>query len=181
MPDGHFDKIKISVVSNSSTQVNEIEQGKTQWMQTPPPADSYREIKDKYEGTQFRVEHPISLYFFWMNTSKTPFDDLKVRQAVNYAVDSRALERIYAGSLTAAHQILPAGMPGHEAFDLYPHNMAKAKELIAEANPSDRKITVWTDDEDANKEAGAYYNGVLEELGFDTTLKVIKSTATSLR
>jgi peptide/nickel transport system substrate-binding protein len=176
VPDGHFDKIKISVVSNSSTQVNEIEQDKTQWMQTPPPTDSYNEIKDKYEGTQFRVEHPINLYFFWMNTSKTPFDDLKVRQAVNYAVDSRALERIYSGSLAAAHQILPEGMPGHKAFNLYPHNMAKAKELMAEANPSDRKITVWTNDEDVNKEAGVYYNGVLEELGFDTTLKVIKAT-----
>ncbi len=174
--DGHFDKIKIGVVSNSSTQVNEIEQDKTQWMQTPPPADSYPEIKDKYEGTQFRVEHPINLYFFWMNMSKAPFDDLKVRQAVNYAVDSRALERIYSGSLVAAHQILPEGMPGHEAFDLYPHDMAKAKELMAEASPSDRKITVWTNDEDVNKEAGVYYNGVLEELGFDTTLKVIKST-----
>jgi peptide/nickel transport system substrate-binding protein len=176
VPDGHFDKIKISVVSNSSTQVNEIEQDKTQWMQTPPPADSYSEIKDKYEGTQFRVEHPINLYFFWMNTSKAPFDDLEVRQAVNYAVDSRALERIYSGSLAATHQILPEGMPGHEAFDLYPHSMAKAKELLAEANPSDRKITVWTNDEDVNKEAGVYYNGVLEELGFDTTLKVIKAT-----
>lgn len=175
VPDGHFDKIKLSVVRNDSTQVNEIEQDKTQWMQTPPPADRYAEVKEKYEGTQLRVEHPINLYFFWMNTSRPPFDDVKVRQAVNYAVDSRALERIYSGSLAAAHQILPEGMPGHKTFNLYPHDMAKAKELLAEANPSDRKITVWTNDEDVNKEAGVYYNGVLEELGFDTTLKVINA------
>jgi peptide/nickel transport system substrate-binding protein len=111
-----------------------------------------------------------------MNTEKAPFDDLKVRQAVNYAVDPAALERIYSGTLAAAHQILPEGMPGHEAFNLYPHDMAKAKKLLAEANPSDRKITVWTNDEDVNKEAGVYYNGVLEELGFDTTLKVINAS-----
>jgi peptide/nickel transport system substrate-binding protein len=176
VPDGHFDKIKLTVVRNDSTQVSEVEQDKTMWMQTPPPADSYAEIKDKYEGTQFRVEHPINLYFFWMNTSKAPFDDVKVRQAVNYAVDPAALERIYSGTLAAAHQILPEGMPGHEAFDLYPHDMAKAKKLIAEADPSDREITVWTNDEDVNKEAGVYYNGVLEELGFDTTLKVINAS-----
>lgn len=173
LSDGNFDKIEITVVRNDSTQVSEVEQDKTMWMQTPPPADSYAEIKDKYEGTQFRVEHPINLYFFWMNTTQAPFDDVKVRQAVNYAVDPAALERIYSGSLAAAHQILPEGMPGHEAFDLYPHDMAKAKELFAEANPSDREITVWTNDEDINKEAGTYYNGVLEELGFDTTLKLI--------
>lgn len=175
VPDGHFDKIKLTVVRNDSTQVNEVEQDKTMWMQTPPPADRYAEVKEKYEGTQFRVERPINLYFFWMNTSEAPFDDLKVRQAVNYAVDPAALERIYSGSLTAAHQILPDGMPGHEAFNLYPHDMAKAKKLIAEASPSDRKITVWTNDEDVNKEAGVYYNGVLEELGFDTTLKVVNA------
>ena len=75
----------------------------------PVPADRYADVKDKYEGTQFRVEPPINIYYFWMNTTEPPFDDLKVRQAVNYAVDTDALERIYAGSLAATHQILPAG------------------------------------------------------------------------
>jgi peptide/nickel transport system substrate-binding protein len=175
VPDGHFDKIEIKVASNDSTQVNEIERNKTDWMQTPISADLYNKVKDKYEGTQFRVEHPINLYLFWLNTTKAPFDDVKVRQAVNYAVDTAALERIYAGSLAATHQILPDGMPGHKPFDLYPHNMAKAKELIAEANPSDRNITIWTDNESPNDEAGAYYQGVLSELGFSAKLKTINA------
>ena len=172
---GHFDKVEISVVRNESTQVHEIEANKTMWMQTPPPADRYAEVKDKYEGTQFRVEHPINIYFFWMNSEKPPFDDLEVRQAVNYAIDSAALERIYAGSLAANHQILPEGMPGHETFNLYPHDMAKAKQLLAKASPSDRDITVWTNNEGTNEEAGAYLNGVLEELGFHTKLKAINA------
>lgn len=178
MPDleaGNYDKIEISVVRNDSTQVNEIEQDQTDWMQPPPAADRYAEVKDKYEGTQFRVENPINLYYFWMDTTRPPFDDLKVRQAVNYAIDSAALERIYAGALGATHQILPEGMPGHETFDLYPHDMAKAKELLKEANPSDTEITVWTDDESPNDEAGAYYQSVLKELGFDATLKTINA------
>jgi peptide/nickel transport system substrate-binding protein len=173
VPDGHVNKIEIKVVRNDSTQVNEIERDKTDWMQTLISSDLYNKVKDKYEGTQFRVERPINLYMFWINTTRPPFDDLEVRQAVNYAVDTAALERIYAGSLAATHQILPEGMPGHEAFDLYPHNMAKAKELIAEANPSDRNITVWTDNESPNDEAGAYYEGVLNELGFNAKLKTI--------
>ena len=45
-------------------------------------------------------------------------------------------------------------MPGYKKFDLYPHDLAKAKELIEEANPSDRDITVWTDNESPNDEAG---------------------------
>ncbi|MDX6608868.1 MAG: peptide/nickel transport system substrate-binding protein [Solirubrobacterales bacterium] len=174
-PSGHVDRIEIKVARNDSTQVNEIERNKTDWMQPPISADLYNRVKDKYEGTQFRVERPINLYLFWINTTKAPFDDVKVRQAVNYAVDTAALERIYAGSLAATHQILPEGMPGHKPFDLYPHNMAKAKELIAEANPSDRNITVWTDNESPNDEAGAYYQGVLSELGFNAKLKTINA------
>lgn len=175
VPSGHVDRIDIALVRNSATQVNEIERNQKNWMQTLVPADQYAKVKSRYEGTQFRVEHPISTYFFWLNTEEAPFSDVKLRQAVNYAVDSAALERIYAGQLSASHQILPEGMPGHETFDLYPHNMAKAKKLFAEANPSDRKITVWTDNESPNDKAGAYYAGVLGELGFDVKLKTINA------
>jgi peptide/nickel transport system substrate-binding protein len=175
VPAGHVDKIDIRVIRNDSTQVNEIERNKANWMQTPISSDLYNKVKDKYEGTQFRVEHPINLYLFWINTEKPPFDDLKVRQAVNYAVNPEALERIYSGSLAATHQVLPEGMPGHKPFDLYPHDMAKAKKLLAEANPSDRDITVWTDNESPNNEAGEYYEGVLNELGFNAKLKTINA------
>jgi peptide/nickel transport system substrate-binding protein len=175
IPGGHVDKIDIKVVSNDSTQVNEVERGKTDWMQTSPPADLYPKVKEKYEGSQFRIEPTVSTYYFWMNTTAAPFDDLKVREAVNYAINSEALERIYAGTLTPLHQILPPGMPGHKPFDLYPHDMAKAKKLIAEANPSDRDITVWTDNESPNNEAGQYYQGVLEELGFNAKFKEISA------
>jgi len=173
LPDGHFDRIEIDVVRNKATSVNEIERGKSEWMQSILPADLYNKVKDRYEGTQFRVEDPLNIYFFWMNMSRPPFDDLEVRQAVNYAVDSAALERIYSGALAADHQILPEGMPGRKEFNLYPHDMAKAKALIEGANPSDREVTVWTDNESPNDEAGAYYADVLEKLGFDVNLKTI--------
>lgn len=175
LPDGHLDKIDITVVRNSATQVNEVEQGTSEWMQSLIPADKYAEAKSKYEGTQLRVEPTISNYFFWINTTKPPFDDVKVRQAVNHAVSGAALERVYAGQLKANQQILPLGMPGYEKLDLYPYDLAKAKQMIADANPSDREITVWTDTESPNKEAGEYYDDVLQKLGFDTTLKIINA------
>ncbi len=175
IPSGHVDKIDVTVVRNDSTQVNEIERGKSDWMQNPPPPDLYSKVKEKYEGTQLRVEPTVSTYYFWMNMKKPPFNDLKVRQAVNYALNREAFERIYSGQLKASHQILPPGMPGHEAFDLYPYNMAKAKQLIKEANPSDRNITVWADSEPENSEATAYYQNVLTKLGFNAKLKEINA------
>jgi peptide/nickel transport system substrate-binding protein len=174
-PTGHIDGAKITIVRNPQTQVNDIEQGKYDWMQNPPPASRYAQVKEKYEGTQFKVQSTISTYYFWMNTTKPPFDDPKVRQAINYAVDPAALERIYSGQIKGTQQILPPGMPGYEKFELYPHDMAKAKEMLKEADPSDKDITVWTDTESPNNEAGEYYEGVLKEMGFNTKLKVINA------
>jgi peptide/nickel transport system substrate-binding protein len=175
IPSGHVDRIEVDVLRNPATQVNDLESGKTDWMGNPPPADRYAAVKSKYEGSQFKVEPTISTYFFWMNTSQAPFDDVRVRQAVNHAVDSRALERIYAGQITGTQQILPPGMPGYKRIELYPHDLAKAKELLVKADPSDREITIWTDNESPNDEAGEYLEGVLKELGFETTLKLVNS------
>jgi peptide/nickel transport system substrate-binding protein len=174
-PTGNLDGAKFTVVRNPQTQVNDIEQGKYDYMENPPPADRYTEVKENFEGSQFRIEPTISTYYFWMNTKQPPFDDVKVRQAVNYAVDSAALERVYSGQIKGTQQILPPGMPGYEKFELYPHDMEKAKELLKEANPSDMDITVWTDNESPNNEAGEYYEGVLKELGFNTKLKILNA------
>ncbi len=66
-------------------------------------------------------------------------------------------------------------MPGYKKFELYPHDMNKAKALIKQANPSDRNITVWTDNESPNDDAGAYYQDLLKKLGFDAKLKIINA------
>jgi peptide/nickel transport system substrate-binding protein len=175
VPSGHLDRIEVDVLRNPSTQVDDLERGRYDWMGNPPPADRYAAVKDKYDGSQFKVEPTISTYFFWMNTKQPPFDDVRVRRAVNYALDPRALERIYAGQLTGTQQILPPGMPGYKRLDLYPHDLARAKELVAAAHPADRTITVWTDTESPNNEAGEYYEGVLKALGFETTLKIVNA------
>lgn len=175
VPSGHVDRIEFDVLRNPSTQVDDIESGRYDWMENAPPADRYAEVKERYEGTQFAVNPAPGTYFFWLNTTQPPFDDVEVRQAVEYAVDARALERIYAGQLLGTQQLLPPGIPGYEQLDLYPHSLARAMELLAEANPSDRAITVWGDNESPNDEATEYYAGVLEEIGFEVTLKIIDS------
>jgi peptide/nickel transport system substrate-binding protein len=175
IPSGHVDKIEIEVLRNQATQVNEIESGKLNWLFDPIPADRFQQVKEKFEGTQLREEPTISTLYFWMNMTEEPFNNKKVREAVNYAVDPAALERIYTGLIKGTQQILPPGMPGYKKFELYPHDMKKAKELIAESGVKDKEITVWTDSRNPNPEVGAYYEGVLNELGFKTELKVVNA------
>ena len=175
LPGGFVDKIEVTVLRNPQTQVEDIEAGRYDWMENPPPADRYAEVKDKYEGTQYRPEATESTYFFWMNTTEAPFDDVHVRQAVNYAVDPEALERIYAGQIVPTQQILPPGMPGYEQYELYPYDREKAQAMVNEADPADRQVTVWTDNERSQEEAGAYLAEVLKDIGFEVKLQVLNA------
>lgn len=173
LPDGHVDRISFEVRTNPITQLEEVERGKVDWMKNPPPVDRYPEVKRRYEGTQFREEPTISVYYFWMNTQQPPFDDVRVRRAVNYAIDPAALERIYAGTLKRTQQVLPSQMPGYRKFELYPHDLGRAKALVRRADPRDREVTVWTNNLTPNDEAGEYYQQVLNEIGLDAKLKTV--------
>jgi peptide/nickel transport system substrate-binding protein len=174
-PTGSVDQVEVSVASNADTQVADIERGRVQWMQNQLPPNRYAQVKNEFEGTQFKEAPTNSTLLFWLNTTRAPFDDVEVRQAVNHAVNGEALERIYAGQLSAGQQILPPGMPGYEELDLYPYDLQKAKELITQAAPSDKQVTVWTNNEPQTQAAGEYLNGVLGEIGLDPKLKVVNA------
>jgi peptide/nickel transport system substrate-binding protein len=171
--DAHVNTITVTQNKSNSAQVTGVIQNTIDFMSDPPDSDRLPEVKSKY-GNRFRLEDSINTYYFWMNTQKAPFNDLKVREAINYAIDPEALNRVFGGRLHPTQQILPPGMPGYEEYKLYPGpDIAKAKKLLAEANPSDKDITVWTDDEPNRKRIGEYYQDLLTQLGFNATLKVI--------
>lgn len=173
VPDGHADKITVTQNKNQSAQATAIEQNQSDFMVDPPPADLLPQIESQF-ADRFRFQDSINTYYFWMNNTTPPFNDLRVRQAVNYAIDPAALTRIFGGRLHPSQQILPPGMPGYQEYKLYPGpDLEKAKALLAQAHPSDMDITVWTDDEPDRKRIGAYYQDVLNQLGFHTTLKII--------
>ena len=170
--DAHVDKITVTQNKSSSAQVTGVEQNTIDFMVDPPDADRLAEVKSKF-GERFRLDESINTYYFFMNNKTAPFNDVRVRQAINYAIDPEALNRVFGGRLHPTQQILPPGMPGYEEYKPYPFDMAKAKALLAEANPTDKDITVWTDDEPDRKRIGEYYHDLLTQLGFNATLKVV--------
>ena len=181
LPTPHLDKITEKVVPNQASGTTQVEQNKADLLYDPPPTDLLSQVQQKY-GDRFKVEPTVSTYYFWMNTAKTtaggdpnPFNDLKVRQAVNYAIDPTAIAKLYGGLLTPTQQVLPSSMAGYQKFELYPHDMAKAKQLIAQAHltPAEKNISVWTDDVEPNSNVGQYYQSVLQELGFNAKLNVV--------
>ncbi len=173
VPDAQVDKITIREYEDNASQVTGVEQNTIDFMFSPPDANRLPEIRSKH-ADRFRLDESINTYYFWMNNQKPPFNDIRVRQAINYAIDPQMLARIFGGRLRPTQQILPPGMPGYSQYKLYPGpNLDKAKQLLTEANPSDRDITVWTEDVPDRKRIGQYYRDLLTELGFRVRLNVI--------
>jgi ABC-type transport system substrate-binding protein len=93
-----------------------------------------------------------------INVRVKPFDDRRVRQALNYALDKSHTARLLNGTTVPAHGILPPGMLGRDpALAPYPHDVARARALLAEAGyPHGIDLEyVTTNDEETEKVAGS--------------------------
>ena len=80
----------------------------------PPPADRLVELGTKY-ADQVHINTLTACWYAPMNINLPPFNNLKARQAVNFAIDRKALVKLFGGPNLAspACQILPPGFPGH--------------------------------------------------------------------
>ena len=101
------------------------------------PADAAQALEDPaLEGRVFRNPQAAIVYL-WMNNDVPPFDSVKVRQAVNHAINRNALLRVWGGPSQGmpTDQVLPPTMPGWQDVDIYPMagDVEKAKELLAES------------------------------------------------
>src|SRR4030095_10456081 len=127
------------------------------------PSDRLNEISTKY-ADQVHVDPLTADYYFAFNVRQPPFNNLKARQAVNYATDRNALVKIYGGPKLAQPtcQILPPNFPGYEPYSPYPKNpgsekwtapdMAKAKQLMEESGQKGQPVSVITDTIEADKD-----------------------------
>jgi peptide/nickel transport system substrate-binding protein len=119
-----------------------------------------------------------------MNTNLAPFNNLKARQAVNYAIDRRATVNIFGGPnlATPSCQVLPPGFPGHRDYCPYTKNpgrrwsapdVAKAKALVRASGTAGQKVVVVTPDDEVNKDMGVYLQSVLNSIGYKASVKPI--------
>ena len=100
IPPGKIDKITTKIIKSAQRQAQDVISGELDYMQDPPPADIKPEVKAEYSD-RYREQTAASTYYFFMNTRLPPFDDPKVREAVNWGIDKPALARIFAGEVGA--------------------------------------------------------------------------------
>jgi ABC-type transport system substrate-binding protein len=128
------------------------------------------QYKDRYFSTP---DAAVTYGLFRMD--KPPFNNLKLRQAVNYAIDRETAVKIAGGKLLREpwSQILSKNLIGSENTELYPttSDPEKAKALIAESGVTDLNIELAFNNSPPGPEAAAAYKESLEAVGFKVTLK----------
>ena len=182
-PAGYPDQIVQSFGLTVEAQITAIENGQADWTLEAPPADRLNELGTKY-AAQTHVETLTAFWYAPMNTNLAPFNNLRARQAVNYAIDRNALVKIFGGTKLAAPscQVLPPGFPGHVDYCPYTKNpgktwsapdLAKAKALVKASGTAGQKVAVLSSDDEVNKAVAVYLQSVLNQLGYKASVKPI--------
>jgi peptide/nickel transport system substrate-binding protein len=175
VPATNPDKMTFKIVEDDSAALQQVINGQADYNFHPIPVDRLADVQQKY-GDQLKIYTPANTYYFFMNNKLAPFNNLKVRQAVNYGIDRNALVRLYGGLATPTENVLPPTYPSYKKHNLYPHDLAKAKQLIQQAGVKGQAVTVWTSNRDTAKKPAAYLQDVLNQMGFKAKLKVIDAS-----
>ncbi|HYB46249.1 MAG TPA: BTAD domain-containing putative transcriptional regulator [Streptosporangiaceae bacterium] len=179
-PDGYPDRIIIRRISSPQAEITDVERGTADYEYDGVPADRMGEVQTRF-ASQLHVNPAIGTDALVLNTRVAPFNDVRVRQAINYAVDRGEIARLIGQGTRPACQMLPPGLPGYQRYCPYTldpspsgtwlaPDLVKAERLIAASRTRGTPITIWdlgpfqTD----YTPAYAYLTSLFDRLGYPT-------------
>ncbi|NYZ16073.1 ABC transporter substrate-binding protein [Azospirillum sp. RWY-5-1] len=132
-----LDALIFSINPNAAVRLNKLRAGECHLMVFPNPAELAKIEKDPDLVVQRR--EGLNIAYLAFNTSRPPFDDLRVRRALNLAVDKETLiEAVYQGAARPAKNPIPPIMWSYdESTPGYPFDPEGARRLLAEAGYPD--------------------------------------------
>jgi len=139
-----IDTLVYAITPDAAVRFAKLKANECQIMPYPNPAD----LPAMKADPNIKVlEQPgLNVGYLAMNVTKKPFDDKRVRQAVNYAINKAAiLEAVYPGVGIAAKNPIPPTMWSYnDDVKDYPYDPAKAKQLLTEAGlPNGFETDLW--------------------------------------
>jgi peptide/nickel transport system substrate-binding protein len=151
-----------------------------------PPAALLAALRTRY-ASQLHVGQQIAMYNVFLNTRLPPFNNLKARQAVNYAVDRNQMVALRGGPglERPACQVLPPNVNGYRRYCPYTirprsdgsytgPDLAKAQRLVAESGTKGEEVTVAGATGVFQPHGGEYFVSVLRRLGYNAHFKNVK-------
>jgi len=180
-PDGYPDRIVITRAPSIGKAVRAVERGSEDLDLNGVPFDLAREVETQYAG-QAHVNDLQAVTWLFLNTTVPPFDDARVRRAVNYAVDRSAGVRISTRGTAARPtcQVLPPAFPGYERFCPYTldpvargrwkgPDLPRARDLIAASGTRGARITVW--EPENHRGEAPFVAALLRTLGYRVSVR----------
>lgn len=124
------------VVPDANQRLVELQSGTIDVMYDLAPSD--RQLVRLHPDLNLYIVQGNNVAFLAMNTQKPPFDDPRVRQAVNYAINKEAIVKlVYQGLATSANGPIPPNLWGHNKhIRRYAYNPELAKKILAKTNYS---------------------------------------------
>ena len=173
-PPGSPDAVDYHFGLEDEAEITQVENGQADWVFETPPLDRLGELGSQYPQ-QVHVNPALALWFLPMNTHERPFDDIRVRRAVNMAVDRNAAVKLFGGPRLAVPscQILPPGLPGYAPYCPFAHDLAAAQALVRDSGTAGAVVTLVIDTSAVQRAIGTYVLDVLRQLGFDARLRVL--------
>jgi peptide/nickel transport system substrate-binding protein len=134
----YMDGVQVTIASDPSAAVKQIEGGGLDFLVGPPLQDFTRlKSNSKYQA----VVHPFpgTFYLIQLNVTMPPFDNKTLRQAMNYALDrKRIADTVLQGTVTPKALPWPASSPAYDeaAANSYQFDLDKAKSMLTQAGVS---------------------------------------------
>jgi peptide/nickel transport system substrate-binding protein len=177
-PEGYPDVISWNLTDDGHVGLRTVEHGSADAaLGLVPPLSKAEldELATRYPGQLRLSTTPITNYFF-LNTRVRPFDDLRVRVAVNYAFDRQAFGALLGRAWAPTCQILPPNYPSFRRTCPYlPNGVAgldKARRLVRASGTVGQPVTVWGSKNVVVQ--GRFMTSVLRSLGYRARLHVVK-------
>jgi peptide/nickel transport system substrate-binding protein len=174
-PEGYPDKIVERYRYTGAQAIHAVERGRADVTtdgldQTWPPALA-ASLQTRY-SSQLYAEPTLYNLGLWLNTRLAPFNDVRVRQAFNLAVDRNRLAQINGGEV--ACQFLSPNMNGYSFYCPYNGpNLARARRLVAESGTKGQPVTIWIYDIPAGHENSAYLVSILRSIGYNARVEYV--------
>ena len=119
-----------------------------------------------------------TVWYLGMNVQKAPLDNVKVRQAIAYALNPQDyIDIVFSGEASLAHNtMLPAGVEGYAPDTVpYDYNVETAKALLAEAGyPDGFATTLWCADSQVMRDSAVVIQEQLRQIGINAEVKTME-------
>jgi len=144
-----------------------------------PPAQFLQEMQDPANKGLIVEGDQLHTGYVTMNVTIKPLDDVRVRQAVNMAINKDRIVRIINNRAVPANQALPPAMPAYDPqFKGYPFDPEGAKKLLAEAGHPDGFATeLYAMNTDPNPRIAQAIQQDLAAIGIKAELKSLAQAA----